>query len=139
MSVFGDGTQTRAFSYIADVAPLIAESIDLPEAYNQICNIGADEPFSVNHLADAVARAMGVTPRVQHWPSRKEVQDAYSSHDKVRRIFGERRLHTLDEGLARMAKWVGEQGARTSRSFENIEIMRNLPAVWAPVGSSDRT
>jgi UDP-glucose 4-epimerase len=130
MSVFGDGTQTRAFSYIADVAPIIAESIEVPGAYNEIFNIGADRPCSVNDLAAAVAQAMGVPPDVRHFPARNEVQHAYSTHDKVRRVFGERRLHDLDEGLARMAAWVRAQGARTSQKFGHIEVSRNLPAVW---------
>jgi len=130
MPIFGDGTQTRAFSYIADVAPIIAESIDVPAARNEIFNVGADRPCSVNELAASVAKAMGVPLRVQHSPPRKEVQDAYSTHDKVRQVFGERRLHDLDEGLTRMAEWVRNQGARASGRFENIEISRNLPAVW---------
>jgi len=40
MTIFGDGTQTRAFSYIDDVAPYIANSITNPKALNQIINIG---------------------------------------------------------------------------------------------------
>jgi UDP-glucose 4-epimerase len=130
MTVFGDGSQTRAFSYIGDVAPIIAEAIDVPSARNQVFNVGADQPCSVNDLAAAVARAMGVAPRVRHVASRNEVQDAYSSHAKLIRVFGERRLHTLDEGLGRMARWVTAQGARTSPRFNGIEIPRNLPAVW---------
>src|SRR5437867_4290639 len=44
MTVFGDGKQTRGFSYIGDVAPLIARSVAVPAAYNQTFNVGADEP-----------------------------------------------------------------------------------------------
>jgi UDP-glucose 4-epimerase len=43
MTVFGDGTQTRAFSYIGDVAPLMAEAVAVPDAYNHVFNIGADQ------------------------------------------------------------------------------------------------
>jgi UDP-glucose 4-epimerase len=130
MTVFGDGLQTRAFSYIGEVAPIIAESIDVPEARNQVFNVGADHPYSVKELAVAVARAMGVDPDVVHLPARNEVIDAYSSHEKVWRVFGDRRRFSLDEGLARMAAWVRKHGARTSREFENIEVMRNFPAAW---------
>ncbi|MFN8062092.1 MAG: NAD-dependent epimerase/dehydratase family protein [Vicinamibacterales bacterium] len=131
MSVFGDGSQTRAFSYIGDVAPVIAASVKCPEAYNEVFNIGADVPYSVSALAEAVARAMGAPRSIEHLPARQEVQDAYSSHDKIRRVFGDRRPCTLDEGLARMARWVREQGAKTSKPFEHIEVPRNLPAAWA--------
>ncbi len=44
MTIFGDGTQTRAFSYIDDVAPVIAAAIDTPDAWNQVFNVGADRP-----------------------------------------------------------------------------------------------
>ena len=130
MSVFGDGSQTRAFSYIGDVAPIVAESVDVPGAYNQTFNIGADSPCSVNDLADAVARSMGVEPRVKHLPARNEVQHAYSSHEKVQQVFGRRDLASLDEGLMRMARWVRQHGARTSPTFGNIEVRKNLPSVW---------
>jgi UDP-glucose 4-epimerase len=130
MTVFGDGTQTRAFSYIGDVAPLIAESIDVPGAYNQVFNIGADQPYSVNELATCVAQAMGVEPKITHLPPRNEVMDAYSSHEKLRRIFGERRLYTLEEGLNRMGAWVKQHGARTSQKFKDIEVTKNFPAAW---------
>ena len=42
LTVYGDGLQTRAFSYIDDVAPYIAKSVDIEKAYNQIFNIGGD-------------------------------------------------------------------------------------------------
>lgn len=130
MTIFGDGCQTRAFSYIGDVAPIIAESVSEPRAYNRVFNIGADEPYSVNHLAQSVAGAMGVRADVQYLAPRSEVLNAYSAHDKVRAVFGDRRLTSLDAGLERMARWVKQQGARESRRFEGIEVTRNLPESW---------
>ncbi len=130
MTVFGDGEQTRAFSYIGDMTPIMADAIETPLATNQVFNIGADQPYSINELATAVAQAMGAEPNIGHVPARNEVIHAYSSHEKVRRVFGERRLHTLAEGLERMAKWVKQHGARTSEEFENIEVMKNFPGAW---------
>lgn len=130
MTVFGDGSQTRAFSYIGDLTPIMAEAIDVPAAYNQIFNIGADQPYSVNELAEAIARAMGVEPNIAHVPARNEVMNAYSSHEKVQRIFGERPLFSLEEGLSRMAVWVKQHGARASKKFENVEVTKNFPKAW---------
>jgi UDP-glucose 4-epimerase len=130
MSIFGDGSQTRAFSYIGDVAPIIAEAVDVPAAYNQVFNIGADQPYTVNELARAVARAMGVKPNILHLPARNEVLNAFSTHAKVESVFGKRRLYSLDEGLCRMGAWVREHGARSSRDFEGIEVMKNFPKAW---------
>ena len=63
MTIFGDGTQTRAFSYIDDVAPIMAAAIDEPRAWNEVFNVGADRPWQLNELAERVAAAMGVAPR----------------------------------------------------------------------------
>jgi UDP-glucose 4-epimerase len=130
MTVFGEGNQTRAFSYIGDVAPIIAQAIDMPPAYDQVFNIGADQPYSVNELAGAVAAAMGVEPNIVHLPPRNEVTHAFSSHEKIRAVFGSRDLYSLEEGLSRMARWVKQHGARTSRKFEDIEVRKNFPEAW---------
>ncbi len=130
MTIFGDGNQSRAFSYIGDVAPIIAESVARPTAYNQIYNIGADQPYSVNELASAVARAMQVEPDIVHLQPRNEVMMAYSSHEKIRNEFGDRQLCSLEEGLEKMTKWVKVHGSRKSHDFENIEIRRNMPKSW---------
>ena len=130
LTVFGDGTQTRAFSFIDDVAPHIARSVTVPAAYNQVINIGADTPYSVNALAEVVSRALGVAPNVTHLPPRTEVSHAYSSHDKARAIFGDTTPVSLEAGIERMAEWARRVGARESGSFENIEIERNLPGNW---------
>lgn len=130
MTIFGDGTQTRAFSYIGDIAPIMASAIDNPKAYGQIFNIGADHPYSVNELASSIAKAMRVEANIVHLPARNEVQNAYSSHEKINRYFGTRKLHSLDEGLSKMADWVRQYGARKSKKFENIEITKNFPKAW---------
>ena len=66
MTIFGDGTQQRAFTHIDDVAPIIAASVDFPEARNQIFNVGADVPHTVNELAEVVAEAIGKPCKVDH-------------------------------------------------------------------------
>jgi len=130
MTIFGDGTQTRAFSFIGDVAPVIVEAIETPAAYNQVFNVGADQPYSVNELAEMTARAMGVEPQIIHLPQRNEVAVAYSSHEKVEQIFGARPKTSLEQGLAQMAGWVRQRGARTSQKFKNIEVTKNFPVAW---------
>ena len=72
-SIFGDGTQTRAFSHIDDVAPIIAGSIKFPDAYNQIFNVGADVPYTINELASVVSDAMRVELNVKYLDARNEV------------------------------------------------------------------
>jgi UDP-glucose 4-epimerase len=130
MTIFGDGTQQRAFSYIGDIAPTIARSPLVKEARNQIFNVGADQPYSVDYLALEVAKAMGVNPRIEQLPARSEVSLAYSDHSAVKALFGETPQTSFEEGLHRMAKWVKTVGSRKSKDFEKIEVSRNLPPSW---------
>lgn len=133
MTIFGDGTQKRAFSYIDDVAPIIAQSINEPKAYNQVFNIGADQPYTVNCLAEEVAKAFGVKPAIKHLEQRNEVQEAYSDHEKARRVLDATPKVSLAAGLKRMAEWAQKHGARKSQEFQNIEVSIKLPPSWKPV------
>lgn len=130
LTVFGDGEQTRAFSYIADVAPVIARSVEVPAARNQVFNVGADAPFTINQLVQVIAAELGVHPEVRHLPPRNEVVHAYADHARVREVFGTPEPVSLEEGVRRMAAWVRHHGARTTPSFGSIEIEKNLPPSW---------
>ena len=130
MTIFGDGSQTRAFSYIDDVAPIIARSVDVPAAHNQVFNVGADTPYSVRFLAETVARTLGVAPDIHFLPARNEVAHAYSDHSKARQMFGQTSTVGLEEGVARMAAWARQIGTRACREFHAIEVDRNLPRSW---------
>jgi UDP-glucose 4-epimerase len=130
MTVFGDGEQKRAFTAISDVAPIIARCVTVPGATNQVFNIGANEPFSVNRLARIIARAMGVECRVKHLEPRKEVVVAFSDHSKADNVFGTAEKCSLEQGIQLMADWVKRHGARESSVFKDIEILKNLPPSW---------
>src|SRR5580700_3187957 len=86
MTIFGDGNQQRAFTHISDVAPILAKSVEYPEARNQIFNVGADVPNTVNELAEIVSRAMDLPCKVQHLEQRNEVKIAFSDHSKAERV-----------------------------------------------------
>ena len=133
MTTFGDGTQQRAFTHISDVAPLIATAVDRPAAMNQIFNVGADVPYTVNDLARTVADAMEKSCEVVHLPPRNEVKIAFSDHSKADRVFGTGQKMSLADGIGLMAEWVKRHGARQSGIFENIEVARNMPPSWARV------
>jgi UDP-glucose 4-epimerase len=137
LTIFGDGTQTRGFSHVSDVAPVIAGAIERPEAYEQTFNIGADRPFSVNQLGEIVSRAMGVPFRPEYLPPRFEAAHAHASHAKARALLGYRDAVGLEEGVTAMAAWAKRVGARDGQAFRALEIERNLPPSWrdpAPSG-----
>lgn len=131
LTIFGDGTQQRAFTYVADIAPIIARAAETPAAFGEVFNIGADTPYTVNQLADAVMGAMGMKGEVHHLEARNEVAFAFSDHSKVQRVFGPQEETTLADGLARMTPWAKAAGARKSGAFGAIEIARGLPPSWS--------
>lgn len=131
MTIFGDGTQMRAFTHINDIAPVIAACVGYPSARNQIFNVGADVPYTVNDLAEVVAEAMGKECRTVHLDPRKEVKIAFSDHRKAEAVFGAREKTSLKLGVGAMADWVENHGARESSVFEEIEVSKNLPPSWA--------
>lgn len=129
LTVFGDGNQTRAFSYIDDVAPHIAKSALMPEIYNNTFNIGGAQHYSINELINVLSSEFGVTPEIKYLAARLETQHAYSDQSKSISVFG-RPQWSLRDGVAKMAEWVRSVGPRKSREFDNIEIRKNLPEGW---------
>jgi UDP-glucose 4-epimerase len=130
MPVFGDGLQTRAFSHVADVAPIIARSPLVQAARNRTFNVGADRPYTVLELAGEVADALGFPCDVKHLPAREEVVHAYADHSKVHEVFGASEPIDLKTGIERMARWVRERGPQSPVEFSEIEIEKNLPPSW---------
>lgn len=131
MPVFGDGMQTRAFSHIADVAPVIARSPLVEEARNEVFNVGADTPYTILDLVHEIGDAFGVEPDVQHLEARNEVIDAFSDHSKMRRVFGCGEPLSLHEGIARMARWARDHGPCSPSEFPGkIEVATNMPPSW---------
>jgi len=132
LTIFGDGLQTRAFTHIDDVAPVIARSIEVPQSANEVFNVGADTPHTVLDLAHTVARAFDVAdPEIEFLPAREEVVHAFSDHAKLHGVFGQEPTVSLEEGLRRMADWAREIGVREPVRFESVEVLRNLPPSWA--------
>ncbi len=132
LTVFGDGSQTRAFSYIGDVAPYIANSVNIPKAYNEVFNIGGDNEYSVNELASEVMKTLKMEQPLRHLEARNEVLHAYSDHTKVKSVFNinDNSFTSLSEGLQKMADWAKKAGVKKSGKFGNIEITEKLPKIW---------
>ncbi|HUQ06059.1 MAG TPA: NAD-dependent epimerase/dehydratase family protein [Kofleriaceae bacterium] len=130
LTIFGDGSHTRAFTHVSDVAPVIAELIDQPAAYDQIVNVGADAVVSIQELGERVSEAMGVPFRPRYLPDRVEVAHIYPSHAKARTLLGYQCRTDLDTGLRAMAAWVRARGARATPAYATLEVDRGLPLRW---------
>jgi UDP-glucose 4-epimerase len=131
LSIFGDGTQTRAFSYVGDVIGPIAAAPDVAGARGETFNIGADQPWSVNELARLIGVEMGVPDHpVVHLEARNEVLHAFSDHSRLTAVFGAQDPLPLPEGIRRMCVWARERGPRETAPFTAVEIEKNLPSSW---------
>ena len=130
ITVFGDGNQSRAFSYIDDIAPHIARCVNEVSIYKETFNLGADTPYTINQLIQVISSEYGINPNIQYLPARNEVLHAYSSHEKAKRLLGAGAQVNLEEGISRMARWVRTVGARKSKNFQDIEVRLNLPVSW---------
>ena len=130
MTIFGDGSQTRAFTHIDSVASVIARSVHEPRALNQIFNVGSDQPKKVLELARVVAQAFNLEPRIDFLPARREVLHAFSSQEKIRRVFGAQPEISLEEGIAQMARWALKVGAQPTRPFADVEVWKGMPPSW---------
>ena len=131
INIFGDGTQRRAFTYVDDIIPGLAEAPENDLACNEIFNVGSDADYSLNELAQMVKDAMNSDATICHVEARNEVKVAYCDHGKFKKAFGDKSDTPLSEGIRIMAKWAQEHGSRESPSFSNIEIFKNLPPLWS--------
>lgn len=136
MTIFGDGSQTRSFSYIDDVAPVIAKGPLVPEARNTEFNIGAEKPSSLNELATEVGIAMGVPNHpIRKLDARMEVQNAEATHSKLKCVFHPGRVVGLRDGLGTTAKWVRDRTRSNPRGFQPVEfdaveLVAKMPRSW---------
>ena len=131
INIFGDGTQRRAFTYVDDIIPGLAEAPENDLACNEIFNVGSDEDYSLNELAQIVKNEMNSNAKICHVEARNEVKVAYCDHGKFKKAFGDKSNTPLSEGISIMAKWAQKHGSRESPSFSNIEILKNLPPLWS--------
>jgi UDP-glucose 4-epimerase len=135
MPIFGDGSQTRSFSYIDVVAEAIARAPEIERAGNATVNIGGDEPMSVRDLARHVAEVMGVADDVELLPGRHEVQHAHCDHAFARSLFAEAYAtctRGIVDGLRLTADALrGRPIPPATECPSPIEIADRLPQSWA--------
>ena len=130
VTIYGDGTQIRSFSYIGDVVPYIANSVNVKECYQQVFNIGSDNYCSVNELVKIIDENFGKVQKIRYVPERLEVKVVYASHEKIKKVMGVVNETTLQNGICKMSEFVKLHGSRKTKNFQLIEIMKNLPQNW---------
>ena len=132
LTVYGDGLQRRAYSYIADIIDPIIDAATLPAARNEIFNLGGDTVYTILDLVAAIEVEFGPV-EIRYLPTRYEVRHAWSDHDKAKDLLGFSPTVELPEGMARMANWAQLTGVRWSET-PPVEVTDSLPAYWRDLG-----
>jgi UDP-glucose 4-epimerase len=131
--IYGDGNQTRSFSFVQDcVDPLLAMA-SKPGLSGEIINIGPDEEVTtINELACILADLLSFDLHPIYVADRpQEVRSATCSADKARKLLGYRTRVPLSDGLQSMVQWIREHGPRPFEYHLPIEIDSPLvPATW---------
>lgn len=129
--VYGDGSQKRCFSPIADCLDSLVKMIDAPIS-GEIINIGPDSgEISVLELAKMIQELTACGAEIEHFPARpNEVKEAWCSSDKARRLLGYAPKQSLRDCLAEMVLYIKNHGTKPFTYNFPIEIEKGCPSVW---------
>ena len=136
MMIFGDGTQTRDFTYVSDTAAGILLAGEHPAAIGDTINLGFGSEVTINDLARQIAAVTGRPDAdIQHdIPRPGDVLRLYADMSHARRRIGYVPTVTLADGLARLLTWYQQQGESPEQLLEH-EVVRNWESEKLEVGS----
>jgi nucleoside-diphosphate-sugar epimerase len=113
--VFGDGNQTRDFTYIDDVASGTIKALR-PAGY-KIINLGGDHPVKLKYVIKLLEKNLGKKVKVKHLPRHPaDVTATWAHIQKAKRLLGWRPRTTIEEGIKKTVSWY----------FENKRFLKGL-------------
>ena len=108
VTIYGDGEQSRDFTYVANVVDATLRAADAADASGRIFNIAAGRPATVNELADEIGRLLGKpVEKVQLPPRPGDVRDSWADVSEARAALGYELSVPLEEGLRLTAEALG--------------------------------
>ena len=129
MTIFGDGEQTRAFSSIDDIVEPLWKSAILPEASNQIINLGGVEEWTINDACKVLQKVIG-GGTIEYKEGRHEVKHAIPTWQKSIDILGFEHKTELEDGLKDMWEWAQKQPKREQFVWDSYEIDNGIYSFW---------
>jgi UDP-glucose 4-epimerase len=100
LTIFGDGTQSRDFTYVGNVVAANLLAMTAPSVSGEVMNIGCGRQTSLNDLAHQLGQIAGAAPRIDHQPARVgDVPHSLADISKARSLLGYDPAVTLTEGL----------------------------------------
>jgi len=129
--IYGDGNQTRAFSYVADVTPAIANAGLRSKAKGHTINVGSDQAVALGKACSLLLDLMGSDLKPQYENARPgEVKHAFSTLKKSVDLLGYETKHSLEDGLSKMVEWARLVGPQQPTYTLPLEITKGAPRVW---------
>lgn len=131
--IYGDGKQSRCFSFVQDCVDPLVKMGTLPGLNGEIINIGPDtETVSINELAQILAELLSFKLDPIYVADRpREVREATCSADKARKLLNYETKVSLRTGLQSMVDWIREHGTKPFSYHLPIEIDSPLvPKTW---------
>ncbi len=105
VTIFGDGEQSRDFTYVSNVVDATIRAAAVAEANGRILNVAAGSPASVNHVADAIGRILGKEPAKRFQPPRPgDIRDSWADVGEAQRLLGYQTTVELEAGLRKTAE-----------------------------------
>ena len=129
MSIYGDGEQTRAFSYIDDCVPYFWMGAVDERASKQIFNIGEDDHISIKDACNLLIDVIGSGSKI-HLQERHEVKHAWVTHDKIKSVLQFNPKTNLREGLSEMWNWAKTQPMRERKLWKRYELDKGIYDYW---------
>ena len=129
MTIFGDGTQTRAFSYIDDsLEPLWKASQD-KRSSKEIINLGGIKEYSINEANEILREVVG-GGEVRYFEGRHEVKHSVPTWQKSIDLLDFEHKTDLKEGLTKMWEWVKTQPIRERFVWPFYELDKGIYSFW---------
>lgn len=129
LTIFGDGEQTRAFSFIDDSLEPLWNSAVRKEASKEIINLGGIEEISINEASSVLLQVLGKGTRTYLEP-RHEVKHSIPTFQKSIDLLGFEHKTDLVEGLTQMWEWAKEQPMRERFVWDNYELDKGIYSFW---------
>ena len=129
MTIFGDGEQKRAFSYIDDcLSPLWLASQN-SNCSKEIINLGGTQEFTINEVNYKLRNVLN-NDNVIYLESRHEVKFAHPTYQKSVDLLNYRDITTIYQGLSKMWEWAQAQPNRKRCVWENYELDKGIYNFW---------
>ena len=130
MTIFGDGTQTRAFSFIDDILEPLWNSATREEASKQIINLGGVEEISIKEAANTLRAVIDTKDEFRYLEARHEVKHSIPTFQKSIDLLDFKSTTTLHNGLEKMWIWAKNQPMRKRFVWDEYELDKGIYSFW---------